>query len=215
MMVSKLVAKGAEASLFLEDYYGRIVIRKHRSPKPYRLHPIDAKLRTDRTIREARLLASARQAGVATPIVYQIDVDNATIVMEYIDGQRVKELIPELTKTKRQSLFKKIGKAIAQLHQHEVTHGDLTTSNMIQCSPEVIYFIDFGLAGITQNIEDFGTDLHLLRRALLSTHYTHWEDCYSAFQEGYCTTFGERTTEVFRKVDAIESRGRYITERIR
>ncbi len=213
--MSKLVAKGAEASLYLEDYYGHPVIRKHRRPKPYRLPQIDAKLRTDRTIREARLLASARHAGVATPIVYQIDVENATIIMEYIEGQRVKELIPELTKTKRQSLFKEIGKAVALLHQHEVTHGDLTTSNMIQSSPKVIYFIDFGLAGITQNIEDFGTDLHLLRRALLSTHYPHWEDCYSAFKEGYRTTFGKRTTDVFRKVDAIESRGRYITERIR
>jgi TP53 regulating kinase-like protein len=213
--VSKLIAKGAEASLYLEDYYGHQVIRKHRRSKPYRLPQIDTKLRTDRTIREARLLTSARHAGVATPIVYQIDVDNATIIMEYIDGQRVKELIPKLAKSKRQSLFKEIGKAVARLHQHEVTHGDLTTSNMIQCSPKVIYFIDFGLAGITQNIEDFGTDLHLLRRALLSTHYPHWEDCYSAFKEGYRTTFGERTIDVFRKVDAIESRGRYITERIR
>ncbi len=213
--MSKLVAKGAEASLYLEDYYGHPVIRKHRRPKPYRLPQIDAKLRTDRTIREARLLASARHAGVATPIVYQIDVDKATIIMEYIDGQRVKELIPELTKTKRQNLFKEIGKAVARLHQHEVTHGDLTTSNMIQSSPKVIYFIDFGLAGITQNLEDFGTDLHLLRRALLSTHYPYWEDCYSAFKEGYRITFGKRTIDVFRKVDAIESRGRYITERIR
>ena len=135
--------------------------------------------------------------------------------MEYIDGQRVKELIPTLTKTKHRTLFSKIGTAVARLHQHEVTHGDLTTSNMIQCSTTAIYFIDFGLAGITQNIEDFGTDLHLLRRALLSTHYPHWEDCYSAFQEGYRTTFGENATAVFRKVDAIESRGRYITERIR
>ena len=213
--MSKLIAKGAEASLYLEDYYGHPVIRKHRRSKPYRLPQIDAKLRTDRTIREARLLASARYAGVATPIVYQIDVDNATIIMEYIDGQRVKELISKLTKIKRQSLFKEIGKAVARLHQREVTHGDLTTSNMIQYSPTIIYFIDFGLAEITQNIEDFGTDLHLLRRALLSTHYPHWEDCYSAFQEGYRTTFGKGATAIFRKVEAIESRGRYITERIR
>ena len=213
--MSKLIAKGAEASLYIEDYYGHPVIRKHRRSKPYRLPQIDAKLRTDRTIREARLLASARLAGVATPIVYQIDVDTATIIMEYIDGQRVKELIPELTKTQHRRLFKEIGKAVARLHLHEVTHGDLTTSNMIQRSPRIVYFIDFGLAGITQNIEDFGTDLHLLRRALLSTHYPHWEDCYSAFQEGYRTTFGESATAVFRKVDEIESRGRYITERIR
>lgn len=213
--MSKLIAKGAEASLYLEEFFGRPVIRKHRRPKPYRLSQLDAKLRTDRTIREARLLSVARQAGVATPVLYQVDVDTATIIMEYIDGLRVKELIPELTKTKRQNLFQEIGKAIARLHLHEVTHGDLTTSNMLLRSRKLIYFIDFGLAATTQNLEDYGTDLHLLRRALLSTHYSHWEDCYSAFQEGYRITFGERSAKVFRKVKAIESRGRYITERIR
>ncbi len=213
--MSKLIAKGAEASLYLEEFYGRPAIRKHRRPKPYRLPQLDAKLRTDRTVREARLLSVARRAGVATPVLYQVDVDAATIIMEYIDGQRLKELVPELTKAKRRSLFQEIGKAIARLHQHEVTHGDLTTSNMLLLSPKLIYFIDFGLAAITQNIEDYGTDLHLLRRVLLSTHYTHWEDCYSAFQKGYRATFGEGSAKVFRKVEAIESRGRYITERIR
>ena len=213
--MSNLIAKGAEASLYLEDYYGRKVIRKHRHPKPYRLPEIDEKLRTDRTIREARLISAARRAGVATPIIYQIHVDSATIIMEYIDGHRVKELVPELTTAKRRSMFQEIGNAIGHLHLQEVTHGDLTTSNMLLQSSKLVYFIDFGLAAITQNIEDFGTDLHLLRRALLSTHYPHWEDCYRAFQKGYRATFGERSTDVFRKVDAIESRGRYVTERIR
>jgi TP53 regulating kinase-like protein len=135
--------------------------------------------------------------------------------MEYIDGQRVKEQVLKLTKTKRYQLFQEIGRAIARLHLHEVTHGDLTTSNMLLIPPDLVYFIDFGLATVTQNIEDYGTDLHLLRRVLLSTHHTHWEDCYTAVQEGYRTTFGDGSDEVFRKVDAIESRGRYITERIR
>lgn len=213
--MSKLIAKGAEASLYLDDFYGHPVIRKHRRPKAYRHPQIDTKLRLDRTIREARLLSVARRAGIATPIIYQIDVDSATIVMEYINGQRVKELLPQISKAKRRRLFHEIGKAIGQLHRHEVTHGDLTTSNMLQLSSKIIYFIDFGLATITQSIEDYGTDLHLLRRALLSTHYPHWEHCYRAFQEGYKLTFGERSSDVFRKVEAIESRGRYVTERIR
>jgi TP53 regulating kinase-like protein len=213
--MSPLVAKGAEASLYLEEYYGRLVIRKHRCPKPYRLPPLDAQLRTDRTIQEARLLSSARRAGVATPIVYQVDVETATIIMEYIDGHRVKELVPELTPARRRQVFQEIGKAIGRLHLHEIVHGDLTTSNMLYLSPQLIVFIDFGLAGITQNIEDFGTDVHLLHQALLSTHYAYWEDCYRAFQEGYVDTFGATSTDVFRKVAAIESRGRYITERIR
>jgi len=213
--MSQLLAKGAEASLYLENFYGYPSVRKYRRPKPYRLPQLDAKLRTDRTIREARSLAAARQSGVATPILYQVDLENATIVMEYIAGQRVKEQVPNLKKTQRQRLFNGIGKAIARLHLNEMTHGDLTTSNLLLGPSHLIYFVDFGLAMVTNNIEDFGTDLHLLRRALLSTHHTHWEVCYNAVQEGYSAAFGDRSDEVFRKVEAIESRGRYITERIR
>ncbi len=213
--MSQLLAKGAEASLYLENFYGYPSVRKYRRPKPYRLPQLDAKLRTDRTIREARSLAAARQSGVATPILYQVDLENATIVMEYIAGQRVKEQVPSLKKTQRRRLFNGIGKAVARLHLNEMTHGDLTTSNLLLGPSHLIYFVDFGLAMVTNNIEDFGTDLHLLRRALLSTHHTHWEDCYNAVQEGYSATFGDRSDEVFRKVEAIESRGRYITERIR
>ncbi|MFX1509793.1 MAG: KEOPS complex kinase/ATPase Bud32 [Promethearchaeota archaeon] len=213
--MSKLIAKGAEASLYLETFYGHAVIRKHRRPKPYRLPQLDSKLRGERTIREARLLSAARQIGVATPVLYQIDVDSATIIMEYIDGDRVKEMIPGIPPAKRRTLFQKIGQSVGTLHRNEIAHGDLTTSNILMRNPQCIYFIDFGLAMNTQNIEDFGTDIHLLHRALLSTHYPHWEDCYRAFQEGYRTTFGESSDDVFRKVEAIESRGRYITERIR
>ncbi|MFX1319036.1 MAG: KEOPS complex kinase/ATPase Bud32 [Promethearchaeota archaeon] len=213
--MSQLLAKGAEATLYLEDFYGYPSVRKYRRPKPYRLPQLDAKLRTDRTIREARSLAAARQSGVATPVLFQVDLENATIIMEYIAGQRVKEQVPILKKAKRRRVFKKIGEAVARLHLHEMTHGDLTTSNLLLGPSHLIYFVDFGLSTVTNNIEDFGTDLHLLRRALLSTHHTHWEDCYKAVQEGYSETFGNRSNEVFRKVEAIESRGRYITERIR
>lgn len=213
--MSKLVAKGAEASLYLEDWYGYQVIRKHRLPKPYRHPLLDTAIRNNRTIREARLLAAARQAGVATPIIFMIDLENATILMEFIKGRRVKELFPELTTKNRQALFREIGSAVAKLHQHNIAHGDLTTSNLLLGNNGVIYFVDFGLATITQNVEDFGTDLHLLRRALSSTHYQHWQKTYGAFKKGYQSTYGKDATVVFRKVAAIESRGRYIVERIR
>jgi tRNA A-37 threonylcarbamoyl transferase component Bud32 len=71
------------------------------------------------------------------------------------------------------------------------------------------------LATNSQSLEDFGTDVHLLRRALLSAHYTHWKECFAAFKRGYEAAYGDGAAEVFRKVRAIESRGRYQTERIR
>ena len=134
--------------------------------------------------------------------------------MEFISNKRLKESLPELPSTKRQKIFRKIGNSVARLHQNQITHGDLTTSNMLIHSQIGIYFIDFGLATYTQNIEDFGTDLHLLKQALQSTHFTYWEDSYNAFKKGYVATYGKGAAEIFQKVNAIESRGRYITERI-
>ncbi len=211
--MTKLIAKGAEACLYLEDWYGYPVIRKQRFPKPYRLPQMDTAIRNDRTIREARMLSAARHAGVATPIIYSIDTENAIIIMEYIESHRMKELLPTLSPRARHNVFKKIGNAVATLHQNHIAHGDLTTSNLLLHLNDIIYFIDFGLASTTHNIEDFGTDVHLLRRALLSTHYSHWETCYDAFKKGYEAKYGKNSKEVFKKVRAIESRGRYISER--
>lgn len=213
--MSKCIAKGAEASLFLEDWYGHQVIRKHRLPKAYRFPELDLSIRNERTFREARLLSAARSAGVPTPIVFCVDPSTATIIMEYIPGQRLKELIPAVSKKQRRKLLQQVGMAVGKLHQHKLAHGDLTTSNLLLHTKKRIYFIDFGLASVTRNIEDYGTDLHLLRRALRSTHFPVWKDCFQAFTKGYEKTCGSKASAVFQKIRAIESRGRYITERIR
>ncbi len=214
-MMSPIIAKGAEATLFLEELFGFQVIRKHRIPKSYRVRLLDTTLRHRRTIREARLLNAARRAGVPTPIVFSVNPETATIIMEYIEGNRLKEHLAELSTDSRQMTLGEIGRSVARLHKNHLSHGDLTTSNMILHPSGKVYFIDFGLAATTQTIEDFGTDIHLLRQALSSTHYLIWEECYRAFKEGYRSTFGRAAGKVFHKVDEIESRGRYIIERIR
>ncbi len=211
--MSQLLAKGAEAHLFLEDWYGYQVVRKHRIPKNYRFVEFDKVLRNERTIREARLLSTARRLGVRTPIVFRILLEEATLIMEYIPGKRLKDVLASLSTQKQQHFFIQIGKAVGFLHQGGIAHGDLTTSNMILHPLGLIYFIDFGLATTTRAIEDFGMDLHLLRRALLSAHYHQWVRCFKAFQKGYTVIRNMAATDVFQKIDEIESRGRYISER--
>jgi TP53 regulating kinase-like protein len=210
-----LLAKGAEAYLFLEEWYGYKVIRKHRIPKKYRVPQLDHDLRYNRTIREARLLSAARQAGIRTPIIFNVNPDAATIIMEYIEGNRLKELLQTLPSKKSQKIFEYIGEAVAKLHKNDLCHGDLTTSNMIVHNENQIYFVDFGLGSNTKSIEEYGTDLHLLRRALMSTHYSQWKECFEAFKNGYQRIYGKGVRAVFQKIREIESRGRYIKERIR
>jgi len=103
---------------------------------------------------------------------------------------------------------------IGRLHKHGIIHGDLTTSNMILDRDGKIFFVDFGLGEKTSELEARGVDLHLMRRALESTHFRFAEECFNAVIEGYSKVLGDNVTKkVLDKIGEIERRGRYIAER--
>lgn len=206
-----LYKKGAEAYLYLEEWYGRRVIIKRRVSKAYRVQELDEKLRKDRTVKEARLLSDARKAGVPTPMIYSIDLENSTIIMDFIQGSQVKTFIQTMNEQEKKKLFTHIGILIGQLHSSGIIHGDLTTSNMILQDSKV-YFVDFGLGDYSNGVEDQGVDLHLMNRALQSTHYAYAESGFKAVLEGYEKTM-DKSDEVIERMYEIEKRGRYHKER--
>ncbi|MDH5794223.1 MAG: KEOPS complex kinase/ATPase Bud32, partial [Candidatus Bathyarchaeota archaeon] len=209
-----LIKKGAEASLYLTDWHGRKVIMKKRLPKKYRPSKLDEHIRTYRTIHEPQLMHEAKKAGVPTPTIFLVDLKNATIIMEFIEGKQVKQLLSEVTKSERQSLCLKIGELIGRLHEYEIIHGDLTTSNMILDSEGKIFFVDFGLGEKTKELEARGVDLHLMKRALQSTHFRFTEECFDAVIRGYSKVLGAETVKnILDKIKEIERRGRYVAER--
>jgi len=209
-----LLKKGAEASLYLIDWYGRKAIAKVREPKRYRPAALDNRIRNYRTIHEPQLIHEAKCAGVATPLIYMINIEKATIIMEYIEGQQVKKFLNKVTKEKRIVLCKEVGRAIAQMHKYGLIHGDLTTSNMIKSNQDKIVFVDFGLGEKTVETEAKGVDLHLLKRSLQSTHYQFWEQCFQSVLDGYTSILGTTLSEkVYEKIREIEKRGRYVEER--
>jgi TP53 regulating kinase-like protein len=213
-VMSALLKKGAEASLYLADWHDRRVVLKQRLPKTYRPQPLDLTIRRYRTIHEPQLMHEAKRAGVSTPTIFQVDVENATIVMEYVEGHQVKQLLDALCTEDRKELCIRIGQEIAKLHRHGIIHGDLTTSNMILNSDGVLFFVDFGLGEKNEELEAQGVDLHLLKRALQSTHFTHADECFRSVLKGYTNVVGEpAAAEVLAKVGEIEKRGRYVAER--
>jgi TP53 regulating kinase-like protein len=206
-----LYKKGAEAYLYLEEWYDRKVVIKKRVSKSYRVPELDERLRKDRTVKEARLLSDARKAGVPTPMIYSIDLAENTIIMDFIQGSPVKTVIQNMSGREKNNLFTHIGILIGRLHNAGIIHGDLTTSNMILHNSS-IYFIDFGLGDYSTEIEDQGVDLHLMNRALQSTHYAYAELGFKAVLEGYKKTMSN-SEDVIGRMNEIEKRGRYHKER--
>jgi len=209
-----LFKKGAEASLYVADWHGKKVVMKKRLPKKYRLQQLDEQIRRYRTVHEPQLMHEAKKAGVSTPTIFLVDINDAMIVMEFIDGKQVKQLLSEISSLKRRKLCFELGELVGKLHRHGIVHGDLTTSNMIQNPEGKLFFVDFGLGEKTKELEARGVDLHLMRRALQSVHFRFAEECFSSVMEGYSAVLDTDTVKnVLDKIKEIEKRGRYIVAR--
>lgn len=209
-----LIKKGAEASLFLETWHNRKVIMKRRLPKKYRIPELDQTIRSQRTVHEPNIIHKAKKAGVPTPTIFMVDVAESNIIMEFVNGKQIKEVLDTVSSEERLSLSSLIGRMIGRLHKHGIIHGDLTTSNMILTPYGKVVFVDFGLSERSVELEPKGVDLHLMKRALQSTHYKHAKECFKAVINGYAEAVGkEKAKKVTAKIREIEKRGRYVSER--
>ncbi len=198
-MTVNIIGRGAEAVLYLRN--GKLV--KERIPKSYRLKEIDDALRKSRTRSEGKLLKKLE--GIA-PLVHDIDDVHMSIVMEFLDGNLLRNTLDSISKGEQKSIMHEIGRIVGVIHNKDIIHGDLTTSNMIEKNGKV-FFIDFGLGFISTKVEDKAVDLHVLRQALESKHYKHADDCYEWFLEGY--KHWEGSADVLLRLNKVERRGRY------
>ena len=213
--INKIIYKGAEANLYKGVWFGKNVLIKHRQPKMYRIEELDKKIRRIRTIREAKMLIGVKNCQVPVPQVFEIDLINNRIIMKYINGQKLKDLIEKIDKIKRTCYFKQVGKYIAFMHKNDFIHGDLTTSNILITINDEIFFVDFGLSTKSIKIEDKSVDLHLIKRVLLSTHGRYFNECFESLLEGYKLEYGNESDKIIDRIETVEARGRYISKQNR
>jgi len=205
----EIIQRGAEAVLYLDDWEGQRVLVKERIKKNYRIKQIDERLRKERTSHEVKLLTDARTIGVHTPQILHVDKASNKIIMEFIAGERIKELLGHADRASIEKICQKIGAVIGKLHKANIIHGDLTTSNMIlQPSTGKIYFIDFGLGGYSKRIEDKGVDLKLLHDAIKAAHYKILKLCWRNILIGYGKEYKD-VGGVIKKIEEIGGRARY------
>jgi len=202
---------GAEAIIVKSKWFGLEIIKKIRVSKEYRLKQIDESLRQSRTIAETRLLVASKKAGIKTPYVFEVDLENHIIIMENINGEKVKEVLYKgILLDEKLKLVYTIGELVGKLHKNDIIHGDLTTSNIIFYK-DILYFIDFGLGKFSKTIEDKAVDVLLMKKCFTSTHSEYSKEFFFAFQKGYKKIVSNSTSILKRTLKA-EARGRHLKE---
>ncbi|KAJ3150697.1 TP53 regulating kinase [Geranomyces michiganensis] len=214
-------------------FAGRPAIVKERFRKAYRHPTLDEKLTSRRVVQEARCLHRMRRAGVDTPTVYLVDVKASSIYMEFIEGISVRDHIVATSPMnepdgmemmlmrehkdgyssntdhfEESDLATKIAKSLGVMHDLDIVHGDLTTSNMMMRAGDrpSLVLIDFGLSFVSTLVEDKAVDLYVLERALSSTH-PDTDSFFQAILKAY-----EKNSKggkaVLKKLEDVRRRGR-------
>ncbi|MEM0052147.1 MAG: Kae1-associated kinase Bud32 [Sulfolobales archaeon] len=209
-----LIASGAEANLYKGRFLGYDVVVKHRVSKPYRDVKLDLMIRRDRTLTEAKIMLLAMSLGVRVPTVLYVDLENSIIVMEYVEGVLLRDYIGLVDEDVRRAYLELLGVYVGKLHKNDITHGDLTTSNVIVSSNGSLYIIDFGLSKISNDVEDKAVDIHLLMRSFESIHYNMSKELLTYFLRGYRSVLSpNEVNDILNTVKEIRLRGRYVEER--
>lgn len=227
-----LVHEGAEARLYRGRWLGREALFKVRVRKAYRHPGLDERLRRSRNRVEARLLVLAEQYGVRVPTLYQVLPGVHVLVEEWIKGQTWRELLnrshpPDRPAGSHQRLAnslvrdaeavarmaRQVARQVARAHGAGLTHGDLTSSNImvdLEASAELAgpVLVDWGLGGQEATLEQLGSDLQVFWECIGASHPGAAPTVLEAFTRGYLETW-DRGAEVLKRREAIERRGRY------
>ncbi|KAK5911854.1 hypothetical protein CesoFtcFv8_001787 [Champsocephalus esox] len=213
---AELLKQGAEARVYRARFLGRPTIVKERFRKQYRHPLLDEKLTHRRTVQEVRSVLRCRRAGISVPVVYFVDYSSHSIFLEEIVGSStVRDHIASSPPSARceglEPLAERVGQVLARMHDEDVIHGDLTTSNMLlRCGPEdgvsELFLIDFGLSYISALPEDKGVDLYVLEKAFLSTH-PHTEALFQRLLKSYAAA-SKKSSAVIKKLEEVRLRGR-------
>ena len=205
--MAKIINIGAEATVSITEWFGESAISKRRDIKKYRRRELDEFIRSNRTLKEANIINRIREK-VDVPSIYFVNLKQSEIIMENVDGIKVKEVLMK-NEANKAEIGKNIGKIVAILHKNNIIHGDLTTSNMIIRENGSICLIDFGLSTTSKKLEDKGVDIRLFKGILQSAHNDVFNDVFNNFKKGYKSIMKTSSEEIFAIVKKIEMRGRY------
>ncbi|XP_048001029.1 EKC/KEOPS complex subunit TP53RK [Leguminivora glycinivorella] len=228
----KILKQGAEAKLYICNYIGKPTLIKERFEKKYRQPELDVAITKERIKNEARAIVRCKTADVKTPALYLVDFERRRIYMQHFTHSiTVKDFIIDIFTKQQQNgsgdgpnnldkISVLIGQTVRKLHENNIIHGDLTTSNMLLVHKNSssndnwldidnvdLVMIDFGLSSFDTSAEDKGVDLYVLERALISTH-NDYPEIFSKILEAYKSYSKNNVKEIISKFEEVRARGR-------
>ena len=108
------------------------------------------------------------------------------------------------------SFFTLLGNYLAELHNGNIIHGDLTSSNiMIDVDHHKLKFIDFGLSSTSANIEDKAVDLYVFEKSLQcdQSEGNRVNDLIETLYVGYIAK-SDKLDAVIQRLQKVKLRGR-------
>jgi len=195
-MERRKIAEGAEAVIYESRFLDTPCIVKERIEKEYRNKLLDEKIRKERTLNEARIIALASSNNINAPFVFLIS--RYAITMYKIEGTNLNILMEDKIESE---LIRKVAVQLAKLHNINIAHGDFTPANIIVDKYRNPYIIDFGLAEITPSIEEKALDILLMKRSISRSEF-------NIFLEEYKKE-AKKSKEILERLREIETRGRY------
>ena len=177
---------GAEAEVWSGLWMGKPAVRKLRRNRAWRHPDLEKRLGYRRMLSEARILIRIKNSGLPVPAIWDVDLENGRIVMEKMGGRPLIEVLRDQSLTRQQidkALFN-TGASVRLLHRLAVTHGDLSTNNILIDEDFNAALIDFGLSAVEYEVERFGIDLHVMDEILGASH-PNIENAIDLFLDGY------------------------------
>ena len=212
--VAVLISRGAEAEIYLSELAGVKVVVKKRVAKPYRTPEFNRLFITTRTKIEAKILSELYDAGLSVPAPIIVDEEHGVIVLEYVEGERLSDIIDSLSSEEVVKAAEYLGDFAAKMHSLGIYHGDFTLANVI-LSKKGLVVIDFGLAGYSDDIEEYAIDLHLMLRSVHAMRPSVVDAFSKHMTDSYMRNYKGNGVEVLKRVAEIRTRGRYIDKELR
>ena len=210
---------GAEAEVLAGTWFGKPAVQKIRHKRTWRHPDLDSRLTRKRMTSEGKLTIKLHSIGVPVPAIWDVDFEEARIIMERIEGKQLFEILNN--GNVNTELLGKVGRAIRYLHRNAVTHGDLSTNNILITSKGEACLIDLGLASMEYELERYGIDLHVLHEILGASH-PKIDNAMDLVLEGYIALDNEigpapkapgghipSAEEVVKRLSTIMTRVRY------